>query len=245
MKTYAFADLHGRWDLLKEALAAIAIDAAKNEDEYQIITLGDYIDRGPESAKIIGTLMDLQTNEFPIICLKGNHEAMMVETIRAPLDPNWWIGNGGGHTLMSYGHPREGVYDPTVVPKEHLDWLNALPIMHVDDKRVFCHAWVDSSVPLDRQKEDSVLWTLYPAGAQYGHRLTNRHVIHGHHQFEEGPMQYKHRTNLDTFAWYTGRLVVGVFDDTQAGPIGFLEVRGKPYDRGTKILQRGNDEVHK
>lgn len=231
MITYAFADLHGRHDLLIKALLAIAEDAG--DKSHTIVSLGDYIDRGPDSAKIISTLMGLQPKlaemGAKLVCLKGNHEAMMVETIRAPLHPDWWIGNGGRQTLMSYGHPRQGVYDPTVVPKEHLEWLDKLPIMHVDEKRVFCHAWVDSSVPLDKQKEDKVLWTLYPPGKQYGHRESGRHVIHGHHQFEDGPKLYKHRTNLDTFAWYTGRLVIGVFDDTQAGPVRFIDVRGEPY----------------
>lgn len=228
MKTYAFADLHGRLDLLLKALAAIATDA--NEEPYTIVSLGDYIDRGPQSAQIIDHLMRMQKAGAPIVCLKGNHEAMMVETIRRPLHPDWWVGNGGGQTLISYGHPTKGVYDPTVVPKEHLDWMDALPIMHVDDKRVFVHAWVDPTLPLDEQKEDSVLWTLYHERSEFGHDLTGRHVIHGHHQFEDGPKLHKHRTNLDTFAWYTGRLVIGVFDDTQAGPVRFIEVIGEKAD---------------
>jgi hypothetical protein len=43
------------------------------------------------------------------------------------------------------------------------------------------------------------------------------------------PILKKNRTNLDTFAWYTGRLVFAVFDDeTPGGPLEFLEVRGQP-----------------
>jgi serine/threonine protein phosphatase 1 len=236
MKTYAFADLHGRFDLLERAIHAIGVDRQKNwEEPYKVVALGDYIDRGPGSSHIIIGLMELQANGYPITCLKGNHEDMMVETIRKPLHPNWWIGNGGGQTLISYGHPIHGAYDPTVVPKKHLDWLDALPLMHIDDHRVFVHAWIDSSVPLDRQKPDKVMSELYKPGAQYGHRLTGRHVIHGHHQFEDGPKLYKNRTNLDTFAWYTGRLVIAVFDDTQAGPIRFIEVIGKPYKREENV----------
>lgn len=222
-KTYAIADLHGRYDLLCDALASIE-QHAKGEP-HLVVTLGDYVDRGPKSAEIIQCLMNLQAEGKNIICLKGNHEAMMIETLQKPLHPDWWIGNGGGATLVSYGHPRSGVYDPAVVSKEHIDWIDALPLMHVDEHRVFVHAWVDSSVPLDRQNPDKVIWTLYPSGARYGHRLTGRHVVHGHHQFEDGPKCYKGRTDLDTFAWYTGRLVVGVFDDDVAGgPVDFIEV---------------------
>jgi serine/threonine protein phosphatase 1 len=225
--TYAIADLHGRFDLLREAM--FQIDKHANLRPFKIITLGDYIDRGPDSARIISYLWGRQNTGEPLICLKGNHEAMMVETIRKPLHPDWWIGNGGAQTLISYGHNPKGAYDPTVVPKEHLDWINNLPIMHVDQHRVYVHAWVDSSVPLDKQKEDLVLWNLYPSHARYGHRLTGRHVVHGHDQHEDGPKLYPGRTNLDTLAWCTGRLVIGVFDDDKAGgPIDTIEIKLEP-----------------
>lgn len=225
--TYAIADLHGRFDLLVASFEAITAHAG--DRPYQVITLGDYVDRGPESRQIIQHLMDAQAAGRPLICLKGNHEDMMVETLRKPLHPDWWIGNGGGATLVSYGHPRSGVYDSSVVPQEHIDWINGLPLMHVDAHRVFVHAWVDSSVPLDRQKPQKVMWELYPSGAKYGHRLTGKHVVHGHHQFEDGPKCYKGRTDLDTFAWHTGRLVVGVFDDDKAGSaVDYIEVRADP-----------------
>jgi serine/threonine protein phosphatase 1 len=53
---------------------------------------------------------------------------MMFETIRKPLDPDWWIANGGDATLLSYGHPRTGNYQPDVVPANHMAWLETLPL---------------------------------------------------------------------------------------------------------------------
>ena len=53
-KTYAIADLHGRLDLLEMALAQIASHA---ELPATLVTLGDYVDRGPDSRKVIGRLM--------------------------------------------------------------------------------------------------------------------------------------------------------------------------------------------
>jgi hypothetical protein len=59
-----------------------------------------------------------------------------------------------------------------------------------------------------------------------------RHVVHGHHQHAHGPIFKKNRTNLDTFAWYTGRLAIGVFDDARpGGPIEVLEVNGEPIEK--------------
>lgn len=229
-KTYAIADLHGRLDLLHDAIRKIQASG----DGGTIITLGDYVDRGPQSCQIIENLKALRNGSgkagWSFICLKGNHEAMMVETLRKPLHPNWWVGNGGGATLISYGHARSGTYDPSVVPQDHIDWLDNLPLMHVDKHRVFVHAGVEPEKPLDAQDEQTLLWKLYPDDDARGH--DERHVVHGHHQFENGPIKLSGRTDLDTLAWYTGRLVVGVFvDDCAGGPVEYLEVIGEPYRR--------------
>lgn len=221
-KTFAIADLHGRYDLLVAAVNEIM----RRYDGGTIVTLGDYVDRGPQSRQIIEHLMTLREHAregWKVICLKGNHEDMMVETLRKPLHPDWWVGNGGGATLISYGHAPRGVYDPSVVPQSHLRWLNALPLVHVDKHRVYVHAGVDPTIPLDEQTEQKMLWMLYPDGAEDGHG--ERHVVHGHHQFADGPKLFSGRTDLDTFAWATGRIVVGVFDDdAPGGPVDLIEV---------------------
>ena len=142
----------------------------------------------------------------------------MVETLRKPLDPNWWVGNGGAATLRSYG---------TRVPDDHLDWISALPSIHVDKRRVFVHAGVDPTCPLDDQTDKYLLWYRYINGADMGHG--ERHVVHGHTPWPHGPERLQNRTNLDTYAWRTGRLVVGVFDDdAPGGPIDLIEVKGSP-----------------
>jgi serine/threonine protein phosphatase 1 len=52
-------------------------------------------------------------------------------------------------------------------------------------------------------------------------------ILHGHDSFPDGPKLYGGRTNLDTRAWRTGRLVIGVFDDEKpGGPIDFVSVTG-------------------
>jgi serine/threonine protein phosphatase 1 len=230
--TYVIADLHGRFDLLEEAIDAIL----RRPPSYQpgtIITLGDYIDRGPQSREVIELLMKgLGDPAWKLICLQGNHEDIMLKTCRKPLVPNWWLSNGGGYTLISYGHPRQGTVDLSVVPAEHLDWIEKLPMMHVDAHRVYVHAGVDPSVPLDRQRQDVLQWKCYNHNTDKGHGDMNghRHVVHGHHQYENGPKLYKHRTDLDTYAWYTGRLVVGVFDDDRpGGPVDTIEIKGEPH----------------
>jgi len=108
--TFAIADLHGRFDLLQAAYGKITEYASAG----RIVHLGDYVDRGPQSREIIEFLIDEATipEGFTRVVLKGNHEDMMVETLTAPLNPQWWIGNGGGQTLVSYGHAAQGKYTP-------------------------------------------------------------------------------------------------------------------------------------
>jgi serine/threonine protein phosphatase 1 len=77
-KTYAIADLHGRFDLLEMALTCIVERA---EPSGTVVTLGDYVDRGPDSRKIIERLIaGPGLDGWRLICLKGNHEDIMWQT---------------------------------------------------------------------------------------------------------------------------------------------------------------------
>ena len=225
-KTYVIADLHGRFDLLVMALAKIANHA---ELPATLITLGDYVDRGPDSRKIIERLMrGLGHEGWRLICLKGNHEDIMCQTCRRRVpDCGWWLTNGGGATLISYGQNEGDQADVTVVPDGHLKWIEQLPLMHVDKHRIFVHAGLNPNYSLDEQDPQDVIWKIYDDRDEGAHG--QRHIVHGHHQHTHGPILKKNRTNLDTFAWYTGRLAIAVFDDeTPGGPLAILEVRDQP-----------------
>ena len=232
-KTYAIADLHGRFDLLEMALAKIADHA---ELPATLVTLGDYVDRGPDSRQVIEHLMKgLDDKGWRLICLKGNHEDIMWQTCRG-IVPNcdWWLANGGGATLISYGQEEGDEADLTVVPDEHLRWIERLPLMHVDKHRIFVHAGLDPNCSLDEQDPQEVIWKIYNDHDNGGHG--QRHVVHGHHQHANGPILMKNRTNLDTFAWNTGRLVIGVFDDdTPGGPLEILEAQGQIGLRAARL----------
>jgi serine/threonine protein phosphatase 1 len=221
--TYAIADLHGSFDLLESALDAIEQHGA-SASKRTIVFLGDYIDRGPQSREIIERLMAGAPANWNWICLRGNHEEMMLACLSGRADVNWWIRNGGGATLSSYGHRPESPFDPALVPDTHRKWLRDRPVFHADAFRLFVHAGVDPTLPLEKQSEQTLLWMRYPS------RLLDvgwkaKHVVHGHDPFEDGPILLRHRTDLDTLAWRTGRLAVGVFDDQKpGGPIKLIEV---------------------
>lgn len=223
--TFAIADLHGRFDLLVSALHEIGDYGAKYDGPHTVVFLGDYIDRGPKSRAIIERLMRGPVGAWKWIVLKGNHEGIMLAWLRRKISWDDWSINGGGATLISYGQSEGEQPRRDVVPTEHIQWLERLPFLHVDQHRVFVHAGVDPTIALDQQTEVTLTWLIYPDGFVDGHG--DRHVVHGHHQHAHGPELFAGRTNLDTFAWRTGRLVVGVFDDAKpGGPIDFIEVRG-------------------
>jgi serine/threonine protein phosphatase 1 len=220
--TYVIPDIHGRADLLCEGLAKIIEHAAGQAGT--IVAIGDYVDKGPDSRQVIDRLRMGPPEGWLLFPLKGNHDAMMVEALRNPSTMQRWLERGGDTAIKSY----DG--DPSNVPPADIEWLDKLPLIHIDRCRIYVHAGLDPDVPLDRQTEKTLLWKRYPEGFKSG--FGGRHVVHGHDSFLDGPKLYEGRTNLDTRAWRSGRLVIGVFDDSKpGGPIDFIEVQGPPADR--------------
>ena len=220
--TYVIPDIHGRYDLLSEALADITAHA--DGEAGAIITIGDYVDKGPQSKEVIDRLLPGVAAHWRFVALKGNHEALMLQALRDPARMAAWMEKGGDEALASYGG------DAAAVPQAHIAWLNQLRLMHVDAHRLYVHAGVDPEIPLDRQSEATLLTKRYPKGFSGGFGAL--HVVHGHDNSPDGPLLYEGRTNLDTLAWRTGRLTVGVFDDDRpGGPIDFITVRGSPAGR--------------
>jgi serine/threonine protein phosphatase 1 len=220
--TYVIPDVHGRYDLFCEGLSDIS--AHSQGSAGVIVMLGDYVDKGPDSKQVIDRLLSGVADGWNLVALKGNHDAMMAEALRDPSKMAAWIEKGGDAALASYGG------DPAAVPQSHIAWLDQLRLMHVDTHRLYVHAGVDPDISLARQNEATLLWKRYPKGFSGG--FGELHVVHGHDNFPEGPLLYQGRTNLDTLAWRTGRLTIGVFDDDRpGGPIDFIEVRGPSAGR--------------
>ena len=210
-RTYAVPDLHGRFDLLEVALGKIGRQA-----EGTVVFLGDYIDRGPESRQIVERLMAGPAPGWRWICLKGNHEDMMVTALAEPAQRDWWLDNGGSATVLSYGGFGR-------IPAPHLRWMASRPTMHADRYRIFVHAGIDPALPVDRQSDQTLLWKRWQRDEDC--RYPRGHIVHGHTPYRDGPVCLAGRTNLDCLAVMTGRLVIGVFDDgIPGGPIDLVEV---------------------
>jgi serine/threonine protein phosphatase 1 len=216
--TYAVGDIHGSLDKLKSLVAACRQHA--DGREMSLVFLGDYIDRGPESAGVVRFVMSLEL-EAPerVIALKGNHEAWALSVLDGSAQVSTWLRNGGAATLASYG-----VNDVGDLPRAHLDWMRTLRLTHNDGRRFFVHAGVNPAKPLDAQDEQDLLWIREPFLTD--ERDYGRLIVHGHTPLVTAePELCGNRLNLDTAAVFGGPLTAAIFDDAQTEPLGFLQAR--------------------
>lgn len=216
--TYAIGDVHGSLAQLESLIAACRRDAGT--EPMRLVLLGDYIDRGPESAGVLRALMSLQRDlQDRLIALMGNHEAWALAVAAGTASAGNWLLNGGAATLESYGVRRA-----EQLPAAHLRWLRSLRLAYDDGRRLFVHAGIDPAKPLDAQDEADLLWIREPFledDRDYG-----RLIVHGHTPLPSGLPELRHnRLNLDTGAVFGGALTAAVFDDTQAEPLKFLQAR--------------------
>lgn len=230
-RTYAVGDVHGRLDLLRRAVDAIAEHVG--DRPFRVVLLGDYVDRGPDSRGVIEFLIDLQ-RRWPVVCLKGNHEELMIQAIADPGNRRLerWLEYGGEETLHSYGLSRDDDL-ASGVPQEHLRWMAGLPRTTGDGHRIYVHAGLMPGTPAHRQKDETCLW-IRERFLQGRASDFEAHVVHGHTPVWDGkpdpaePELLEHRTNIDTGAFATGVLTVAVFDaDCPGGPVELLRVEGE------------------
>lgn len=216
--TYAVGDIHGSYD--KVAGLIRHCTAHCGENELRFVFLGDYVDRGSRSKDVVDLLMQLQAAAPErVVCLKGNHEEMLVSAAHFT-DTQVWLDNGGDATLESYG-----VACAADIPGDHLKWLARLPPSHADAKRFYVHAGIVPGVPFHEQRKEVMLWVRGRfLNDQRDHGL---YVVHGHTPTDNGrPQLRRNRLCLDTFAWHGNPLFAAVFNDAHARPVAFIDDSG-------------------
>ncbi len=214
-RLYVIGDIHGRLDLLERAIAAIGRDVERHGPAALTVTVGDYIDRGPDSCRVIDRLA---ANPFPTpyVALKGNHETFLEAFLADPTTGPHWRLQGGDETLLSYGVPAQLSDEEaakrlrTLLPLLHLRFLLSLKLSHMFGKYFFCHAGVRPGVPLERQDDQDLLWIR---GAFLNNTMDfGKIVVHGHTPVAE-PEVLANRINVDTGAFASGRLTCVALDD--------------------------------
>jgi len=224
---YAIGDIHGQTEQLERALELIERDGGA---EAEIVFVGDYVDRGPDSRGVIDRLMQGQADGRNWTCLKGNHDRMfswfLEEFPRE--DPHLPVALyylqeriGGAETLASYGiscapEDRTSVVHEAAraaVPQQHLSWIDSLPLFHQTGAQFFVHAGIRPGVPLMDQAEQDMLWIRQ---GFLEHTEAHPHLIVHGHTAEEHPVHYGNRVDIDCGAGYGRTLVPVVFEGDRA-----------------------------
>ena len=216
IRIYALGDIHGRYDLLKEMFTVIDADMARNPVERPIeVFLGDYIDRGPDSAHTLDLLLDRSFHRETVF-LKGNHEAFFLEVLGNPAKLEDWRQFGGLQTLMSYGlqpslNPDAAEQTNLInallkaMPRDHLSFLKDLKPSFTCGDFFFVHAGVRPGIPLKEQQENDLLWIrneFLDSEENFG-----KFIVHGHTPVQKPDIR-PNRINIDTGAYATGNLTL-------------------------------------
>jgi len=218
-RIYAIGDIHGCDARLAMLHAAIAEDLARRPVPTPLLLhIGDYVDRGPDSAGVVARLLrGSPIDHVPVINLKGNHEQTMLDALSGDRAAGTdWLFQGGRPTLESYGAdpdgPRERWAD--VVPAEHLGFLRGLAMSHREGGYLFVHAGIRPGVPLDAQAPEDLLRIRQPF--LYTDQPFGAVVVHGHTPVK-APVVRANRIDIDTGAVFGGPLTCAVLEGAALG----------------------------
>ena len=210
---YAVGDVHGCLELLVQLEDLILADAAAYSGEKWLVMLGDYVDRGPQSAGVIEHLLAPAPQGFDRLTLAGNHEAMMLDFLAAPSERHHWLELGGRQTLHSYGLPPPALRGlsakgartivESCIPAAHRSFLEEAPSLFETPTTIFVHAGLRPGLPLLAQSDDDLLWVRPDETTDYA--PFGKRVVHGHTPVPR-PLLLPSRINIDTGAFATGRL---------------------------------------
>ena len=224
---YAIGDIHGHLDQLQAAHARIASDRDESGTAAaRVVHIGDLVDRGPDSKRVIQYLIDGIGRGEDWVILRGNHDQMFLDFLAGNDGPHprlrkgmTWQHHvmGGKATLNSYGIARKLVEREASfckrarakVPGTHAEFLDNLPYWHREDGLIFVHAGIRPGFPLEAQDEEDLLWIRDDFLWHHGDHEAL--IVHGHTPVDE-PTHYGNRVNIDTGAGWDNELVPVVFD---------------------------------
>jgi serine/threonine protein phosphatase 1 len=227
VRIYAFGDIHGRSDLLKQMFTIIDADLALRPISRPIeVYLGDYVDRGPDSAGTLDLLLERSLYSETVF-LKGNHETFLLDVLCDPSKLEDWRQFGGLQTLMSYGI--QPTINPSaaeqadlikvladVMPADHLRFLQTLKPSFSCGDFFFVHAGVRPGIPLKEQQENDLLWIrneFLDSNEEFG-----KYIVHGHTPVQEPDIR-PNRINIDTGAYATGNLTLLTIQGSRMLPL--------------------------
>ena len=200
-RLFAIGDIHGCVDGLGTMLKAIAAGAGD-----RVVFVGDYIDRGPASCEVVELLLGYRNGPAEIICLKGNHEDMLLNFLGLPgRYGDAFIFNGGSQTLASYGCTEAEPEELRgALPQSHLSFFSGLRDSYRSDPFLFVHAGIQPGRPLGEQTVEDMLWIRQEF-------VLNEHqlgltVVFGHTPMRTVMVDPPFKLGIDTGLVYGGKL---------------------------------------
>lgn len=199
MKYFIIGDIHGCYHTFCQLLEHW------DRGNEVLILVGDLIDRGNYSAKVLCLCKELSEGKDQVVVLKGNHEAELIQYLLEGENDNW-IRQGGDLTLLNFEQQKLNLQD-------YITWLQGLPLQFETPRFSVTHAGITSTDnPFLEECEDSVLWNRKPL------RNIGKMQIHGHTPLPAYQAQYNDQTkvwNIDTGAYY-GYGLTGIKISTQS-----------------------------
>jgi len=222
-RVYAIGDIHGCAEKLDTLHAMIAEDLKARPIPLPLLLhIGDYVDKGPDSA---GVLDRLTRGASPIpglacVNLMGNHERTMIDALageRASITD--WLYTGGREALRSWhAEPEDPAGWAAKIPAAHQQFVRGLKRTHRLGSYLFVHAGIRPGVPLEEQTEDDLLrirGDFLSSGRSHGFV-----VVHGHTPVRHGAEIHANRINIDAGAVFGRALTCAVLEGRQ---VAFLE----------------------
>jgi serine/threonine protein phosphatase 1 len=198
MRVLAIGDIHGCSCQLDDLLGWV-----RPAPEDLVVALGDYVDRGPDTRGVLDRLIELKRGGMRLVCLRGNHEVMMLAARDG--ERSDWLDVGGAQTLRSYG-PAPGLASTFEdVPAEHWEFLELNLLDYYEtDRFIFAHAGVLPDLDLDEQPDYALYWDFL--GDAMRHQ-SGKTVVCGHTSQKSGvPKVVPGAVCIDTYAYGGGWL---------------------------------------
>lgn len=193
----ALGDIHGCVHALDTVLAAA--DVGRGDT---LVALGDVIDYGRETSTVIERLLELRSR-CDLICIRGNHEEMLLAALGSPRLKSQWINVGGMETLNSYMF----CGDIDAIPESHIEFIRSFVDSWETESHFFTHASYDPDLPFDEQPTHILRWQLLERPWPRPH-CSGKQVVVGHTEQKNGEiLDLGHLVCLDTacrsYGWLT------------------------------------------
>jgi serine/threonine protein phosphatase 1 len=193
----AVGDIHGHADALAALLQRIDLQPGNT-----LVTLGDYVDRGPDSKGVLDQLIKLES-QCRLIPLMGNHEEMMLGAREGRDNFRFWMQFGGDTALESYGQDR----NLRNIPQGHWEWLNRLQRCFETESHFFVHANYYPNLPFNEQSTATLLWRPLENDDLPGPHYSGKTAIVGHTPQMKGEiLDLGHLKCIDTGCGHGGLL---------------------------------------